>query len=64
MHQGNIERDLMDWYDRQETDTKWRISAYVNTSGRPMREILQQLKRMSDSGKRLQLIHPGSKQRH
>ncbi|OEY67444.1 hypothetical protein [Marinobacter sp. X15-166B] len=64
MHQGNTERELMDWYDKQTTDTKWRISAFVVTSGRPIREILQQLKRVSESGKRIHLVHPGSKQRH
>ena len=64
MHQGNTEKELMEWFDKQATDTKWRISAYVSSSGRPMPETLLDLKRVSEAGKGLQLIHPGSRQRH
>lgn len=64
MQQGNTEKDLMDWFDEQEADTKWRISAYVTISGRPIREILQDLKRVDETGARLKLIHPGGSTRH
>lgn len=62
--QTNPEKELMDWFDRQEKDTKWRINAYVISTGRPMAEALRFLKTIEDRSGRIHLVHPGNRKRH
>ena len=64
MHQGNTEKELMEWFDKQEQDRKWRICACLISTNRPMVEILHQLKTVDAGGRNLQLVHPGSTKRH
>ncbi|MEX0738155.1 MAG: hypothetical protein WD071_02320 [Pseudohongiella sp.] len=65
MHQqANTEKELMEWFDRQQEGTKWRINAYVIRTGRPMAETLGYLKSIEERGARLQLIHPGNCRKH
>lgn len=65
MHQqANTEKELMEWFDKQETDTKWRINAYVINTGRPMAEALRFLKTIEERTSRIHLVQPLSKQRH
>jgi|AntDeeMinimDraft_6_1070357.scaffolds.fasta_scaffold11538_3 hypothetical protein len=65
MHQqSETETELMDWFDKQRTDTKLRISAYVINTGKPMAEILRFLKTLEERDSRDHLVHPGGKQWH
>ncbi len=65
MHQQtNTEKELMDWFDKQEKDTKWRINAYVIRAGRPMAETLRFLKTLEERSSRVYLVHPGNRKRH
>ena len=69
MHQGNThtantEKELMEWFDKQEKDTKWRINAYVINTGQPMAETLRFLKSIEERSSRLHLVHPGNRKRH
>ena len=65
MHQQtNTEKELMEWFDRQERGTKWRINAYLIRAGLPMAEGLRFLKTIEDRNSRIHLVHPGTKQRH
>lgn len=65
MHQqANTEKELMEWFDKQKKDTKWRINAYVIETGRPMAEALRFLKTIEERAPRIYLVHPGGRQRH
>lgn len=61
--QANTEKELMDWFDRQNRDMKWRISACVVESGRPAAETLSFLKAIDDRADRFHLVqrNPGLK---
>lgn len=63
-HQRNAEKELMEWFDRQGKDRKWRISACLISTGRPMAEILRLLKGLEEQETKLQLMHPGNQQLH
>lgn len=65
MHQqSSSEKELMEWFDRQERDTKWRIGAFVIKTGQPMAEALRFLKALEERAHRIHLVHPGNSQRH
>lgn len=65
MHQqSETEKELMEWFDKQRKDTKWRINAYVIETGQPMAETLRFLKTLEERNNRIYLIHRGGRQWH
>lgn len=65
MHQqSETEKELMEWFDKQRTGTKWRINAYVIKTGGQLADTLRFLKTIEDRNTRIHLVHPGSRQRH
>jgi len=51
MHrQAGTEKELMEWFDKQNSERKWRISAYLIKSRQPIAEAFRFLKNHRRSG--------------
>lgn len=65
MHQKTIsEKELMEWFYKQNTDRKWRINAYVIQTGYTMAEAFRLLKAIEDRGTHIHLAQLPSGRRH
>lgn len=65
MHQQtSSEKELMEWFDKQNTERKWRINAYVIKTGQPMADALRFLKTIAERDTHIHLIQPPSGRRH
>jgi len=65
MHrQAGTEKELMEWFDKQNSERKWRISAYLIKSRQPIAEAFRFLKTIDDRGSQIHLVQKPSGQMH
>lgn len=65
MHQQtNPEKELMEWFDKQNAEMKWRINAYLIHTGQPIAVAFRFLKTIDDRDAKIHLVHRPSGQLH